>query len=102
MEEDIIVKMPYITTCRELMDKYNKRSFLPLLKVWLGTEELQKAQPYTIAQLQELTGLSEYSIRENGRILEKENIYKTEKAYYDMTTCLGKTVDINAYIPKID
>lgn len=100
MEQDIIVKMPYIKTCRELMDRYHKRSFLPLLKVWLGTEELQKVQPYTVAQLEELTGLSSYTIRESNKILEKEGIYNTEKAYLDKTTCLGRNVDLNAYIPN--
>lgn len=101
MEQDIIVKMPYIKTCRELMDKYNKRSFLPLLKVWLGTEELEKIQPYTVAQLEQLTGLSAYAIRENNKILEQENIYQTKKRYIDQTTCIGKTVELNAYIPTI-
>ena len=102
MEQDIIVKLPYIKTCRELMDKYNKRSFLPLLKVWLGTEELEKVQPYTVAQLEELTGLSPYQIRESNRILEKENIYQTQKKYIDPTVCLGRTVDLNAYIPALE
>ena len=102
MEQDIIVKMPYIKICRELMDKYNKRNFLPLLKVWLGTEELQKNQPYTVAQLEEITGLSAYQIRENNKILEKENIYITEKQYVEPTICLGRTVELNAYIPTIE
>ena len=102
MEEDIIVKMPYIQTCRAIMDKYNKKSFLPLLKTWLATEELQKFQPYTFADIEGMTGLSAYQIRESNKLLEKENVYQTKKVYVDPTTCLGRNVDLNAFIPPID
>ena len=84
------------------MDKYKQRSFIPLLKVWLATEELQKIQPYTVKQLQELTGLSEYAIRESNKLLVQENIYGQKKIYVDPTVCLGRNVEFNAYIPTIE
>lgn len=42
-----------------------------MLKLWMGLKYLymQDLQPYTIEDLVELTGLSKYQIRENGKIL---------------------------------
>ena len=42
-----------------------------MLKLWLGLKYLymQNLQPYTVKDLVNLTGLSEYQIRENGKIL---------------------------------
>lgn len=102
MEKQLIIEYPQIETCRQIMDKYKQRSFIPLLKVWLATEELQKIQPYTVKQLQELTGLSEYAIRESNKLLVQENIYGQKKIYVDPTVCLGRNVEFNAYIPTIE
>ena len=65
------------------MDKHKQRSFIPLLKVWLATEELQKVQPYTVAQLEAMTGLSEYTIRKTNKILQEEEIMSMHKVYAD-------------------
>ena len=100
MEKELIVKFPQIQACRKIMDKHKQRSFIPLLKVWLATEELQKVQPYTVAQLEAMTGLSEYTIRKTNKILQEEEIMQMHKVYADQTTCLGREVDINAFIPN--
>ena len=99
MEQELEVRFPQIAACRTIMDKHKQRSFIPLLKVWLATEELQRVQPYTVAQLEEMTGLSEYTIRKSNKILEEENIIRMHKVYTDPTTCIGRQVDINAFIP---
>lgn len=102
MEKQLIVEYPQIEACRRIMDKYNTRSFIPLLKVWLATEELALHQPYTVKDMQAMTGLSEYAIRENNKLLVAENIYEQKKVYLDPTVCLGRVVELNAFIPEID
>lgn len=102
MEKQIIIQFPQVEVCRQLMDRYNKRSFIPLLKTFIATQELQKVQPYTVAQLQAMTGLSEYTLRESNKILEDAGLIKMNKIYLDPTTCLGRVVDINAYLPEAE
>ena len=98
-EKEVKMKINYqmLLTCKQLAEEENKRSWVPLLKMWLGVQMLADEQPYTAAQLQQLTGLSAYQIRECDRILKKNEIYKTQKVYLDQTTCLGKNVDLNGF-----
>lgn len=98
-EKEVKMKISYqmLLTCKQLAEKENKRSWIPLLKMWLGVQMLADNQPYTAAQIQNLTGLSMYQIRECDRILRKNDIYKTQKIYLEQTVCLGKNVDLNGF-----
>jgi DNA-binding Lrp family transcriptional regulator len=49
-----------------------------------------------------MTGLSEYTLRESNKILEDAGLIKMNKIYLDPTTCLGRVVDINAYLPEAE
>lgn len=42
-----------MNVCKRLAAKHNKRSWIPLLKVWLGVKYLyyNNLQPYTIKEL---------------------------------------------------
>lgn len=96
-EEDIMVGIDMIRICKQLAIKYNKKSWVPMLKLWMGIKYLykEKMQPYTVKDLVNLTGLSAYQIRENGKILQKDNAFITDKVYADYTRCIGKIATLN-------
>jgi len=50
---------------------------------------------YTRKELSELTGLSLYQITECGKILENDNVFKSDKVYADYSACLGKRYTLN-------
>jgi hypothetical protein len=95
-EEQMGISISMIRTCKQLADKHHKRSWIPLLKTWIGVEMLSKNQPYTVESLCAMTGLSAYQIRESNKILKESAIYRTSKAYANYNTCIGTKVDLNA------
>lgn len=97
VDKDLKIGIGMMNVCKRLAAKYNKRSWIPLLKVWLGVKYLyyNNLQPYTIKELSQLTGLSKYAVRENGRILEEDNVFKSDKVYKSYMRCLGKQSVIN-------
>jgi hypothetical protein len=95
-EQEMQIGIGMIKDCQRLAKKYNKRSWVPILKTWLGVEMLAKTQPYTIKDLQSVTGLSEYQIRESSKILEDSCIFRTTKAYRGFQLCVGTNVDLVA------
>ena len=84
-----------VKICKKLADSYNKRSWIPLLKTWLGVQLMAAHQPYTVQDLARTTGLSEYQIRESNKILQECEVFKTSRAYADYQRCIGTTVDLN-------
>lgn len=94
-EKEMKIGIDMIVNCKILSKQYNKKDWIPLLKVWLGTELLSKQEYYTRAELQEMTGLSKYQIDDCGKILKKSNIYKSTRAYAGYKRCLGIQTDMN-------
>lgn len=75
VEEDMDVEI-MTSICRNLANKYHKRSWVPLLKTWLGVNMLVKEdRPCTLKALEAMTGLSKYQIKESTRILKESSIY---------------------------
>ena len=97
VQEKISVGINMIRECKMLALKEKKRSWVNLLKVWLGVKYLyiQDLQPYTVQDLCNLTGLSAYQVREAGKILEKDNVFKSDKVYVSYERCLGKNSMLN-------
>lgn len=97
VEEEVVVGINMIKICKQLAVKNNKRSWVPMLKLWMGLKYLymQDLQPYTIEDLVELTGLSKYQIRENGKILQNHNAFRTDKVYIGYHRCVGKRIELN-------
>lgn len=95
-ELDMKIGIDMIRTCRMLSVKYHKRDWVPLLKVWLGTELLSKRESYTRQELLTMTGISKYQLDECSRILKESNIYRTSRAYSGFSKCLGLNADMNA------
>lgn len=86
-----------IRKCKEIAENNNKRSWIPLLKVWIGVVEAEKNQPFTNEDIAKITGLSEYQIRESKKLLESNDIFKTKKEYIDPRLCLGQSVELNGF-----
>lgn len=98
-EKEVKMSISYqmMLTCKELADIEGKRSWIPLLKTWIGVQMLSDEEYYTISDLQELTGLSAYQLREANKILNKNNIYRSSRAFRKFDQCLGQKVDLNAF-----
>lgn len=97
VEEEISVGIDMIKECKILALKEKKRSWVNLLKVWLGVKYLyiQDLQPYTVQDLCNLIGLSAYQVREAGKVLEKDNVFKSDKVYASYERCIGKNSILN-------
>lgn len=68
------------------------------MKVWVGVQQAEKNQPFTNADLERITGLSEKTISANKKLLEQDEIFKTRKQYVEGTTiCIGQSVDLNGF-----
>lgn len=96
-EEEMKIGITMIQTCKRLADENHKHSWVPLLKTWIGMQVMSESQPFTTSELESLTGLSAYQIRENKRILEQNDVFKTSKAYISYTRCVGQNVDLNVF-----
>ena len=97
VENEMQIGIEMIKKCKELADKNNMQynGWSKLLKTWLGVQILYKRQPYTMKELSSVTGLSENTLRKCGKILEKDYIFYTDKAYAAYDVCLGKYVTLN-------
>lgn len=90
VEEETKIGIEMVRECKRLQEEYNKKEWISLLKTWIGIKILHENQPYTQRELAELTGQSEYTVREASKILEKSNIFKTSKVFVKGTwICLG-------------
>lgn len=96
VEEEMSIGIGMVRTCKQLADKHHKRSWVPLLKTWLGVQMLSENQPYTVESLCAITGLSAYQINQSNKILKESMIYRTSKAYASYQRCIGTNVDLNA------
>ena len=92
-ERDMEIGIEMVRTCKRLAEAYNKRSWIPILKTWLGVQLMSKHQPYTVKELAQATGLSEYQIRESSKILRHCDVFITSRAYADYQRCIGTNVD---------
>lgn len=96
VEEEMSIGIGMVRTCKQLAEKHHKRSWVPLLKTWLGVQMLAESQPYTVESLCAITGLSAYQVNQSNKILKESLIYRTSKAYACYQRCIGTNVDLNA------
>lgn len=94
-EKEMEIGIEMVRTCKQLAEAYNKRSWVPLLKTWLGVQMMSKKQPFTLKSLAAATGLSEYQVRESSKILQNCEIFRTSRAYEAYALCIGTNVDLN-------
>ena len=97
VEEDMKIGIGMVKECKRLQEKYHKQSFIPLLKTWLGVQILVENQPFTIKDIINTTGLSEYSVKESHKILKESEIYKSSKAFKSINCCAGMNTELNGF-----
>lgn len=96
-EIEMKIGIDMVRTCKRIADENNKKDYVPLLKVWLGMQVMAENQPFTMAQLEALTGLSAYQVRESKKLLEANEMFRTTRAYREGYHCLGQNVDLNGF-----
>lgn len=99
-EVEMQVGIDMMRECKKIAKANNKRNWIPLFKVWLAVLIMEEHQPFTNKELEEVTGMSEYTVRENKKLLEKNEIFKTKKTYADCQTCLGQLVVLNGMLEE--
>ena len=100
VRQKMAISLDMTTRCKELAKKSNKRTWVPLLKTWIGIQYMYDNQPFTMKQLCALTGLSEYQVRDCKKVLEQDNLFVTSKAYVNYNTCIGSNVALNGIIKE--
>jgi uncharacterized protein YerC len=98
LEHELPIHIEMLRQCRKIAEENNKqfKKISQLIRVWQAVRMCEKSQPFTYAELQNLTGLSYKQIRDVKRLLETNDIFKTNRAgsYW---ACLGMNVDLNAF-----
>ena len=93
--EDMAISLDMAERCQRLAKENDKKSWIPLLKTWIGIQYMYDKQPFTMAELCNITGLSPYQIRESKKVLEKDNLFNTSRAYISYDKCIGSNVELN-------
>lgn len=98
IQEQYSVRISMLKQCRKIVQENNKQfKKLPqLVQVWEAIRICEQHQPFTYAELQNMTGLSYYQIREVKKLLETNDIFISNRAgsYWK---CLGMNVDLNVF-----
>lgn len=97
IEEDMKIGIDMVKECKRLQEKYHKQSFIPLLKTWLGVQILVENQPFVIRDIVNITGLSEYAVKESHKILKESEIYKASRAFKTINCCVGVNAELNGF-----
>lgn len=96
-EEQMHIGIGMVRTCKQIADAAHKRSWVPLLKTWIGMQMMAERGLYKREDLVAATGLSVYQITESKRLLEENELFRTTQVYADYQTCLGSTVELNGF-----
>ena len=97
-EQDLKIPITKLRECKRIQNENHNRSFTPILKVWVATEEAIKNQPYTIQDLSDMTGLSPAAVRRVNNQLKDADIYITKKDYDPIFQCSkGLTATMNGF-----
>ena len=98
VEKELEVGINMLRQCKRIADKGGKRKdkIAQLMKVWLAVQLCIENQPFTYEDIQKKTGLSYNQIRDVKKLLEQNDIFRTERAgsYYQ---CLGMNADLNVF-----
>jgi len=96
-EEQMHIGIGMIKTCKQIAEAANKRSWVPTLKTWIGMQMMAERKLFKMEDLAQATGLSPYQVRENRKLLEANDIFRTTQVYADYQTCIGTTVELNGF-----
>lgn len=102
VEQEMKLGIDMVRRCKALADKNNKRNWISLLKTWVGLQVLEASQPFTLADLSVVTGLSKYQIMEAMKLLKQDEVFITKKVYIDKEVCVGQNIDFNGFLISDD
>ena len=93
-EQEMSLGIEMIKHCQLLSQKSGER-VTDLIKVWTAMGYAYYNQPFTMKELEKLTGLSSYKIRGAKKVLEGDNLFTTSKVYETLEDeegvfCLGQ------------
>ena len=98
LENKYPVKIDMLRESRRIADENHKNfNKIPqLVKVWEAIRICYENQPFTYAEIANMTGLSYKQIRDVKRLLEQNDAFITNRAgsYFK---CLGMNVDLNGF-----
>lgn len=96
-EEQMHIGISMVRTCKQIAEEAHKRSWVPTLKTWIGMQMMAERKLFKMEDLAQATGLSPYQVRENRKLLEANDIFRTTQVYADYQTCIGTTVELNGF-----
>ena len=79
-EQEMSLGIEMIQHCKLLSEKSGEK-ITDLIKVWAAMGYAYYNQPFTMGELEKLTGLSAYKIRGAKKVLEGDNLFTTSKVY---------------------
>lgn len=99
-EKEMNLEIGTILKLQEVARAQKRKSWIPLMKTYIAVQLLN--QPCTIKKLSDLTGMSDYKIRDCLVTLEKENILVKDLAYETdelggFRYCVGTNILLNAF-----
>lgn len=98
IENQYSISINMMRECQRIADENNKHfNKIPqLMQVWEAIRICQKNQPFTYADLANLTGLSYKQVRDVKRLLEQNDAFISKRAgsYFK---CLGMNVQLNGF-----
>lgn len=100
-EVEMKIGIDMIQQCIKLQKENDMRSWVPLLKTWLGLQLLVDSNMnknesilFTLDELEMKTGVNKNMLIKCKKILEGDGLFQTSKAYKNYH-CIGQTIDLN-------
>ena len=98
LQNQYSISIGMMRECQKIVDENNKNfNKIPqLIQVWQAIRICEEKQPFTYADLAKITGLSYKQIRDVKRLLEKNDVFITNRmgSYFK---CLGMNVQLNGF-----
>lgn len=104
MQKKLQYRRYLIEMCKDIAAQNNKKSYIPFFKTIMAlfvlTNELGVDAYFTYNDINDITGLSNYYIKECLQLLSKDNVVRLgELSYYEdgigNIRCRGRNIDLN-------
>lgn len=94
------LQLDVIKKCHEIAEINHKKDWVPLTKIIAAAMYLKDREPCTVEDIKQLTGLTEYNIRESKKLLQENNLviyHKENICDGNDIYCIGSSADINGF-----
>lgn len=98
VETEMKIGIDMIQRCMKLQEENKMKSWVPLLKTWLGLQIIvmnEGKETFTMAELEAVTGVNQKMLTKCKRILEGDNLFMTSRAYSIDYFCKGQNINLN-------